>query len=411
MPWRKTCVMDERVKFIGLHLQQEMTMADLCRYFGISRVTGYKWLRRYEADGVDGLTDQSRAPQHHPHAVPEEVAEAIVSFRGAHPRWGPLKLRARLSQQHPQITWPAASTIGEMLKRHGLTVPRRRVRKSPRYSSPLGTCDAPNAVWSADFKGWFTTGDGARCDPFTVVDNYSRFLLRCQAVTRPDGESVTPVLEAAFREHGLPGALRTDNGPPFATTSVGALSRLSIWLIKLGVTPERIEPGKPAQNGRLERLHRTLKAETADPPQSTLRAQQKAFDRFREEYNHHRPHQALGQKTPASFYAPSARDYPMRLPEMVYPTGYELRKVRSQGEFKWHGRSVYLSDPLAGEVVGFQQIADHLYNIYFGPVRVALWNTNAFRIIRQKKMIERINKKYAHLGTESLPKVLTMYPD
>jgi putative transposase len=394
MPWKETNVMDEKMSFVGMYLRNEMGISELCRYFGISRVTGYKWIRRYETEGPKGLDDRDRAPYNHRNAIANEIEQMLVSFRGIHSSWGPLKLLAKLSERYPKVAWPAASTIGEILKRHGLTISRRRSRKSPPYEKPFQSCQSSNTVWSADFKGWFCTKDGQRCDPFTLTDNYSRFLLRCQSVTHPDFDGVKPILETAFKEYGLPLSIRTDNGPPFATTTIGGLSRLSVWLMRLGITPERIQPGKPAQNGRLERLHRTLKAETAQPPQATLRAQQKAFDRFREEYNYQRPHQALNQKTPASHYTRSSRTYPPKLPELSYPDNFELRKIRSQGEFKWRGHSIYLCMPLSNEIVAFQKIHDDLWNVYFGPLRLAVFNTKTYQIIREKSKVERINIKY-----------------
>ncbi len=409
MPWKETCPMDERMKFIGFHLQHEWSMATLCREFGISRKTGYKLVRRYDEEGSAGLEDQSRAPHHHPNAVSSVVEQAVVSARSAHPTWGPKKLRAWLQRRASRTTWPAASTIGEILSRHGLVVPRRRSRKTSVYREPFIGCDAPNAVWSADLKGWFRTGDGVRCDPLTITDNYSRFLLRCQAVNPADYEMIQPIFEAAFREYGLPVAIRTDNGPPFATTTVGGLSRLSIWWLRLGIVPERIEPGKPAQNGRHERMHRTLKQETASPPQPTRRQQQQAFDRFRVEYNEDRPHEAISQQPPASLYSPSPRPYPLIVPEMTYPEGAVVRTVLSQGDISWKNRHVYLSDTLAGELVGLRQTSDRLWDIYFGPIKLAQLDTHDYRLIhlprtRKKRKADEEKKE------QKSKKVLPMCP-
>jgi len=384
--------MEERAEFVVLAERHEETIAELCRWYGVSRETGYKWLRRYESEGLAGLADRSRAPHHHARSVSVEMENAVVAERALHPKWGPKKLLVCLRRQDEAVKWPAASTIGDILKRRGLTVPRRRRHRSPAYSRPFVGCDGPNAVWSADFKGWFMTGDGRRCDPFTLTDNYSRYLLRCQVVGAADHAHIRPIVEAAFREYGLPLALRTDNGPPFATTTIGGLSRLSIWLIRLGVWPERIEPGKPAQNGRHERMHKTLKDETAAPPQRTARLQQMAFDRFRQEYNEDRPHEGIGQQTPDSFYQPSDRQYPKRIPELTYPDHYELRKVRSNGEFKWRSRGIYISDTLVGETIGFERVVedsdskkhDHLWNIYFGPIRLGTFDARSYKIKRDR---------------------------
>ena len=389
MPWKETCPMEERIKFISYYLEGELSMAALCRAFGISRKTGYKLVGRFVEEQLDGLKDHSRAPHRHPQAVSVEMAEAVVCARRRHPTWGPKKLRAWLERRDSSRRWPAASTIGDILCRQGLSVPRRRSRKAVVYSEPFVGCDYPNAVWSADFKGWFLTGDGLRCDPLTISDNYSRYLLRCQAMGSPDSVHVQPVFEAAFREYGLPVAIRTDNGAPFATTTVGGLSRLSIWWLKLGIIPERIVPGHPEQNGRHERMHRTLKKETATPPKCTGRAQQRAFDRFRREYNQERPHEAIAQETPSSLYLASPREYPLLLPEMTYPDDMLIRSVKAQGDISWMGRHVYLSQTLAGELVGLRQITDRLYDIYFGPVRLAQLDTHE----KQLKHLPRTPKK------------------
>lgn len=407
MPWKETCPMDERMKFIGLYLQHEWSMAALCREFGISRKTGYKLVRRYIELDLEGLKDKSRAPHRHPNAVSTAIERAVVTARSAHPSWGPKKLRAWLQRQDSTIRWPAASTIGDTLKRHGLVVSRRRSRKTMVYREPFIGCDAPNAVWSADLKGWFRTGDGVRCDPLTITDNHSRFLFRCQAVSPADHEMIQPVFEAAFREYGLPVAIRTDNGPPFATTTVGGLSRLSIWWLKLGIIPERIEPGKPAQNGRHERMHRTLKQETASPPQRTWRQQQQAFDRFRVEYNEDRPHEAIGQQPPASLYSPSPRPYPLLVPEITYPDDTVARKVCSQGDIKWKSHQIYLSETLAGELVGLRQTSDRLWDIYFGPIKLAQLDTHEYRLIHLPRRRRKTNEEKKEQKTK---KVLPMCP-
>ncbi len=371
MPWKETCPMDEKLKFVSLYLSHEWSMAQLCREFVVSRKTGYKLVSRYLEEGPRGLIDRSRAPYHHPRAVSERVMAEVVTTRVAHPTWGARKLRAVLAANKPEVNWPAPSTITDILRRFGLTVPHRRSRRGPAYTQPFQTCDGPNRVWSADLKGWFRTGDGVRCDPLTINDNYSRYLIRCQGVAPADYRMIRPVFEAAFREYGLPVAIRTDNGAPFATTTVGGLSRLSIWWVKLGIVPERIAPGSPSQNGRLERLHRTLKAETAHPSQSTIRLQQRAFDRFRLEYNTQRPHEAIDYRTPASLYYPSSRPYPLREPEIEYPDDMDLRWVHSQGDMVWRNRHIYLSETLAGELVGLKQVSDHLWDVWFGPIRLA----------------------------------------
>ena len=360
---------DERMKFVMEIEAEEESMAEICRAYGVSRKTGYKWLERHQAEGVAGLADRSRAPHSHPNAVSAADEEAILKLRSQHSNWGERKLRKYLNVNWPEQAWPSASAIGDILKRHGLThAHRRRRRATP--SSTLSSATAPNIVWAIDFKGYFRTGDGERCDPLTISDTASRYLLRCQAVDRPDYAHVRPLLEATFREYGLPLALRSDNGPPFASVGLGGLSRLSVLCIRLGVMPERIKPGHPEQNGRHERMHRTLKQDTAQPPKATLRAQQRAFHSFRRIYNEERPHEALEMETPASVYVPSPRRYPARLPEIEYPDGFEVRRVKEHGDVCLAGRRFYLSEALTGELVGLQE-NEHGWRIWFGPIELA----------------------------------------
>ena len=345
-------------------------MTVLCRRYGISRKTGYKLLARYAAEGPAGLLDRSRAPHHQPHGMGKAVERAILELRTAHPRWGPRKLRARLARQAAATRWPAASTIGSLLKHHGLTIPRRRRPHCWPSPQPFPTAAAPNELWTTDFKGWFRTRDGARCNPLTLNDSVSRFLLRCQALPQADELHARPVFEAAFREYGLPRAMRFDNGPPFASVSVAGLSRLAVWWVKLGIRLERIAPGHPEQNGRHERFHLTLKQETALPPQATVRAQQGAFDRFRREYNEERPHEALGQEVPATVYTPSPRPYPERVPDPGYAADQQVRRVRQNGEIKWQGQLLFVSECLAGEPIGLEEIFQDCWLVRFGPVEL-----------------------------------------
>lgn len=372
--------MEERTRFVFELEQDEQTMAELCRRYGITRPTGYKWRERYKAGGLKGLEELDRAPRSHPNALPAEMEKAILDARRAHGRWGPRKLRAWLAQKQAEQHWPASSTIGALLKREGLTVARKRRRKTPPYRQPFQSAQAANRVWCADFKGWFRTGDGERCDPLTISDAYSRYLLRCLAVGSSDTEHVESVFEAAFREHGMPEAIRTDNGAPFASRALGGLSWLSVWWVKLGITPERIAPGHPEENGRHERLHRTLKAETACPPEANRRAQQRQFDRFREEYNQERPHEALGQQTPASVYVASPRIYPARLPEIEYPRGVVTRKVQQHGQIYWKHQAVFVSEVLAGEPVGLGALDERYCTLYFGPLELGIMDTWKLRV-------------------------------
>jgi putative transposase len=368
MPWKVTGPMDERTQFVADWLRQETSIAELCRTYGISRKTGYKWLARYQTDGPAGLVEHSRSPHTHPQAITAAVADLVLAARAAHPTWGPKKLVAWLGLRYPGLGLPAPSTVGDLLHRTGLVVPRHRRQHATPSTQPLAHADGPNAVWCVDFKGQFRTGDGPWCYPLTISDAASRYLLRCQGLPTTETDRVRPLFEATFREYGLPIAIRSDNGPPFASVGLAGLSRLAVWWITLGIVPERIAPGKPAQNGRHERLHRTLKQETASPPQATARAQQRAFDRFRQEYNHERPHEALGQVPPARVYQPSLRRYRARVQPFAYPAADKVLRVRHSGEVYWRGAFVYLTKALAGEAIGLTQLQPGRWHLEFGPL-------------------------------------------
>src|SRR5271169_596629 len=344
MPWKTSSVMEQKLRFILEYEQGERTMRELCQRHEISRETGYVWLRRYRATGVAGLAERSRAAQRHPNQTPDDIERMVLELRQAHMRWGPRKLQRVLERDEPGRVWPAVSTIGALLKREGLVVARRKRTRTAPYSEPLAHANEANRVWCADFKGWFRAGDGERIDPLTISDAHSRYLLRCQAVEKTDTPRVQAIFEAAFREYGLPLAIRTDNGAPFASTALAGLSRLAVWWIKLGIVPERIAAGHPEQNGRHERMHRTLKQETASPPAANRRAQQRAFDRFRREYNDERPHEALDLETPSAVYTPSARAYPVRVPEPEYGSALRVRRVGLRGVFSWKHQHVFLSE-------------------------------------------------------------------
>jgi putative transposase len=382
MPWKETCAMDERIRFVVTAREEGAVMSEVCERFGISRMTGYKWLARYAEAGMDGLKDRSRAPKRHGGARPEAVVEAVLGLRARYPFWGPRKLRVKLEQGLPDLALPAASTIGDWLRREGLTHARGRRRRCAPYTRSFAAAMAPNDVWAVDFKGWFRTADGERCDPLTITDAFSRSLLCCQGMIRPDHEHVRPAFEAAFGEFGLPAAIRNDNGPPFASTAAGGLSALSVWWIKLGIAPERIEPGKPQQNGRHERMHRTLKAETATPPAATFADQQKRFERFRREFNEERPHEALGQKPPASFYVRSSRSYPCALREPVYDQATAVRRVRSNGEIRWNGELVFVSQVLVGEPVGVEETESGEWLVRYADIELGFIDPKRNRLYR-----------------------------
>ena len=372
--------MEEKLRFVFQYERDEQTMAELCASFGICRDTGYVWLRRYRQDGVEGLLELNRAAKRHPNQTCAPMEQAVIDLRQAHMRWGPRKLKRILERDQPGRRWPATSTVGEIVKRAGLVVPRRKRRRTEPYSEPLAHAVESNRVWCADFKGWFRSGDGTRIDPLTITDACSRYLLRAQAVEKTDTERVRAIFEAAFREYGLPQTIRTDNGAPFASSAVGGLSRLAVWWIKLGIVPERIEAGHPEQNGRHERMHRTLKQELR--PAQDWRGQQRELDRFRYDYNHVRPHEALGMQTPASVYEPSPRAYPERLPEVEYPDTMLLRSIKSQGCFRWKKHDVFLSEVLWGETVGLLPVDDGCYTVYFAHMPLALFDAGTGKTYR-----------------------------
>jgi putative transposase len=346
--------MDQRVTFIAEWRRGERTTIELAARYGISRKTAYKWIDRYEAAGPAGLADRSRAPHTHGRAMAADQRTAILALRRAHPRWGPKKLRQILSERAPGQPWPAVSTMGDLLHREGLSAPRRRQRYPVPRTQPLAAAQTPNDVWCADFKGWFRTGDGTRCDPLTITDACSRYVLCCRIVP-PSELGVRPWFERTFRAYGLPGALRTDNGSPFATTGAGQLSHLAVWWLKLGIHLDRIDPGHPEQNGRHERFHLTLQDATSTPPAPTPRAQQVRFDRHREEFNTLRPHEALGQQPPARVYQSSPRPYPTRLEDPWYDATHQVRRVKQTGQINWHGDLVFVSEAVRGELIGLAE--------------------------------------------------------
>jgi transposase InsO family protein len=373
----ETCPMDQRVALIADYLRGEWSMTELATRYGVVRQTVYKWVARYLADPEHGLAERSRAPHGHGRAMAADIRTAVLALRRQHPTWGPKKLRTVLARRDPTRAWPAASTLGDLLRREGLSQPRRRVRYVVPLTQPLAAADAPNDVWTADFKGWFRTADGTRCDPLTVTDAYSRFVLCCR-ITAPSEAGVRPWFERTFREYGLPRALRTDNGPPFATTGPGQLSHLAVWWLKLGVALDRIEPGHPEQNGRHERFHLTLQQDTTTPPAATPGAQQRRFDRLRRVFNTERPHEALGQCAPATVYTASPRPYPPRLEDPWYDATHEVRRVGRAGQIKWRGEYVFVSEAVRGELVGLAETAT-------GDWRVQFMHVELGRIDRQTR--------------------------
>lgn len=380
MPWKETRVMDQKIQMISNWLSGEYSITELSRIHEVSRKTLYKWIERYEADQDSGLQEGSRRPLVMPKATPTELVTEILVLKGRHEHWGSRKLLAWLKRKDPERRWPAASTTSEILKRHGLVHARHKRHHTPPYSEPFLKSNRPNEVWCADFKGQFRLGNGGLCYPLTLTDSYSRYLLGCWGLAHPAYLPTRSYFETTFRQFGLPSAIRTDNGVPFASVGLGGLSSLAVWFVKLGIRAERIEKGHPEQNGRHERMHRTLKAEAISPPRKSLDEQQRAFDRFQMTYNNDRPHEALGQKAPASMYQSSVREYPAKLPEVEYPQNLSVRQVKENGCFKWKGTELYLSGVLARELVGLQQVDNGIWKIFFSFYPVGILDERGLRI-------------------------------
>jgi putative transposase len=381
MPWHETDPVNERQKFAAACQRSPQSMTELCAQFGISRKTGYKILRRFAAHGRDGLSDRSRAPLRHPNQTPVTVEAAILRIRKQYPTWGSKKILAVLQRVGDHADLPARSTIDAVLSRAGVVRPRKAFRRRQPSAAPLVEAHAPNDVWSIDYKGWFRVGDGTRCDPLTINDVFSRASLGCRAMVAPKLEDVRRRLESMFEQYGLPQAMLSDNGPPFGSTGIGRLSRLGVWLLRLGIRPLFIEPGRPDQNGKHERFHETLKAETASPPRATITAQQAAFTRFQVIYNEERPHEGLAMRVPAELYDFSPRSMPRELPEHEYPTSSEVRRVRTDGSIRWAGEYVFVGEAMRGELVGLAKTEDEHWHLHLGPVRLGVLHERSRTVV------------------------------
>lgn len=356
-------------------------ISEIARRHEVSRKAVHKWIGRYNRYGLEGLKDLSRAPGHHPQAVGAIWHERVIALRQEHPRWGAPKLGRLLENQYGAEDVPSTSTIGRILKEHGLSRGRRGGR--PRRAIwPLSEARGPNEVWCIDFKGWRRTGDGCCCQPLTVTDQCTRYLLCCQALPSTRSELVRPVLEAVFRDYGLPQRMRSDNGAPFGDGGQCGLTELAVWWIELGIECERIDAGCPQQNGCHERMHRTLGEATMDPPAHSMRQQQKRFDRFRQEYNHERPHEALGQQFPGAMYQCSSRPYPPRTPQPEYGRRWVLRQVSPRGQVRWNGERLFLSHALAGKQIAFEPVAEGRWRLWYYRHWLGLWEEGK-RILRR----------------------------
>ena len=377
MPWRESSPMSERLEFIKACLDRTERIVDICDRFGISEKTGHKLLRRFKEQDEGGLAERSHAPLDHPYKIEPEIAHRIVALRRKHPLYGAQKLRDWLLQHEPETRWPAASSIGELLRRSKLI----RTKRRRHYALERAALDRsrtrasePNTVWTADFKGQFrlTGGRSIDCYPLTVLDLHSHYLLGCRALTTTAVATTRRIFVRLFREYGLPQVIRTDNGVPFAqTNALGRLGSLAFWWVQLGIRPEHITPAKPSENGAHERFHKTLKAATIRPPAPSLAAQQLRFDYFATEYNTERPHESLpGHRPPGKIYTSSPRPYPDRLPVPVYPESSAVRLVQGSGVIKWKNHELFLSTNLAGQYVGLAERDGDLITIAYGALEL-----------------------------------------
>ncbi len=390
MPWSEIKVETQRQKFIEAYLAKDFSLTELCRQFEISRPTGYKWVERFKQFGKEGLIELSKAPLSHPNATSIWVTDKILELRSQKPHWGARKIRGYLTLEYPEERWPSDTTVHNILERQGCVIPRRaRRRVSPQVGS-LTDSQGCNEVWCVDFKGWFLTEDGQKCEPLTMTDNYSRYLLHSAMLPRNNTEHVWDHFDYAFREYGLPLFMRSDNGAPFGSTGVGRLCKLAIKLIKAGVTPEWISPGKPQENGRHERMHRTLKSEVANPPAKTIELQRKRLEEFQEYYNHERPHQSLGQKTPGSVYVRSPREWYGKLKSPDYDEEWEAHKVASCGKISMKGKGIYIGRVLKGEYVGLRENSSG-YEVSYGPVYIGQINQEG--VFERPRAASRRTKK------------------
>lgn len=385
MPWKVKEPMDERISLIADWKSGDYSIMELSEIYGVSRKSIYKWTRRYEELKIDGLKEMSRAPLNHPNQTKEEIIEALIEEKMGHTKWGPKKILSHLQKIRPEEQWPSVCTVEKWLKRNGLVKQRRVRRRVPPYSEPFLQCNAPNKVWSADFKGQFRTGDGKWCYPLTLSDNMSRYLLLCRGFESPCYAETRKWFEWAFRKYGLPAAIRTDNGTPFVGRGITGLSRLSVWLIMIGIRPERIECGKPQQNGRHERMHRTLKEETATPAKPNMHQQQIRFEEFRCEYNDERPHESIGMKTPSNVYEVSSKHYPAKILGPHYDEGVDVRRVRDSGEISFQGNYYYLSEILSGQQVGLTEIDEEQYEVKFSFHPICMLNLKEMKVLPTQK--------------------------
>lgn len=387
MAWRQVKVFKQKCLFIKDCESKKSNFASLCRHYGISRPTGYKWLDRHARLGIEGLKELDRTPFNSPTETCEEKVKSILSVKYKFSTWGPVKVLKYLQKNFPDIQWPSETTVENILKKNGLVSKRKRINRVAQRLDPLGECHASNDIWCFDFKGSWLTNEKEKCEPFTLMDAQSRFLLCCENLKLNDNIHVWAIFERLFREYGLPLRVRSDNGPPFATVGAGRLSRVSINLIKAGVMPEWIDPGEPQQNGRHERMHRTLKQECVDPSLS-LKEQLKKLDEFTYHYNFVRPHAAIEHKCPGDIYVPSSRQWNGLLRSPEYPKEYKIGNVQSCGKMSWKGEHVYVGRVFEGEPIGIK-VEEEILKAYYGPIFLGNIKGNTLEIPRRSGRYKR----------------------
>lgn len=382
MAWKVESMENIKQKFILLHQTGQFTMTELCRQFDVSRPTGYAILKRYETEGWEALAERSRSHHGHPGQTSQTIEAALLQERNRHPRWGARKLLVLLERSMPDARLPCESTVNNILKKHGLVVPRRKGRRKIINQFPYFDPEEPNIIWSTDFKGKFRLGNQEYCNPLTIADSRSRFLFAIHGLRYCRAEDCKPIFEKVFREYGIPEAMHSDNGPPFGSSnSLRRLTSLAVWFMDLGILPVYSDPGHPEQNGRHERMHRDLKAEATRPPARTWIAQQRKFDAFRKEYNEVRPHEALAMQTPISVHKPSKREYPRRVQDWSYPTEYKQKLVTVNGALRWNKDGlIMVSTALGGRYVGLEPVEDAVWIVYYRHVPLGILDERMKRV-------------------------------
>jgi transposase InsO family protein len=395
MPWEVVNAVDQRIRFIRLWQSEDCpSVASLCREFGISRKTAYFWIKRFENERESGLAERSHKAHHQANAISEEMEDLVVAARARHPSWGAKKLLPWLQGKHPgREDWPCVATVSAILARNHLVRKRRLKRPVAPFAGQASQAGMPNDRWCIDHKGWWFAQNGQKCEPFTVTDEVSRFLIRCAVGRSKAFSDVYPILADAFREYGLPRAIKSDNGPPFASRAPLGLSALTIWFMRLGIVHERIEAGKPQQNGRHERMHLTMMKDTGGGAAAgaSLAHEQLRLNKWRQEFNNERPHEALEFATPRSRYVPSPRPMPRHLPELQYEAPMHVRKVDKAGKLYWRGRDVFATEALQGQLVGFEPVEDQdgVWTVWLGNMRLAHFDERKLQLRWEKAAVPR----------------------